>query len=75
MPIFGFSCNSCNNEFETLVRAFETPECPACGSTDLTQELALIASPGKGAGDAGSFPSGSNGGGGGHSCGGGCACG
>ncbi|MGD9670927.1 MAG: FmdB family zinc ribbon protein [Hyphomicrobiaceae bacterium] len=72
MPIYGFSCNSCKNEFETLVRSFEVPECPSCSSTDLTQELALIASPNKGADNAGSF---SGDGGGGHTCGGGCACG
>ena len=71
MPIYGFSCNSCKAEFETLVRSSDTPDCPKCGSTDLTQQLALIASPGKGAEDAGF----SAGGGGGHTCGGGCACG
>lgn len=73
MPIYGFSCNSCSKEFETLVRSFERPECPSCGSCDLTQELALIASPNKGGenggSDGGSFS------GGGHTCGGGCACG
>lgn len=75
MPIYGFTCNACKKEFQTLVlRSDETPECPACGSTELTQQLALIASPGKGAEDAGSG-SFSAGGGGGHTCGGGCACG
>lgn len=72
MPIYGFSCNACKMEFQTLVRSTDTPECPKCGSTDLTQQLALIASPGKGGEDAGSF---SSGGGGGHSCGSGCCCG
>lgn len=71
MPIYGFSCNTCKKQFETLVRSSDTPECPSCGSTDLTRQLALIASPNKGAEDAGSF----SGGGGGHTCGGGCACG
>lgn len=70
MPIYGFACNACKKSFETLVRASDTPECPSCGSTDLERQLALIASPGKGSEDAGSFS-----GSGGHSCGGGCACG
>ncbi len=74
MPIYGFSCNSCKKEFETLVRSSDTAECPSCGSNDLTQQLALIASPGRGGEDTGSFPSGGVGGGG-HTCGGGCACG
>ncbi len=73
MPIYGFSCNACKSVFETLVRSSDTPECPSCGSTDLTQQLSLIASPGKGAEEAGSFSSG--GGEGGHSCGSGCCCG
>lgn len=72
MPIYGFICNACKKEFETLVRASDTPECPSCGSTELSRALSLIASPGKGAEDAGSF---SGGGGGGHSCGSGCGCG
>ena len=73
MPIYGFHCNACGKEFETLVRSFDTPECPSCASTDLTQQLARIASPGKGDDDFGSY---SGGGGGGHTCGGGaCGCG
>ncbi|HRY07718.1 MAG TPA: zinc ribbon domain-containing protein [Hyphomicrobiaceae bacterium] len=72
MPIYGFSCNACHTEFETLVRSFERPECPSCGSMDLMQDLALIASPNKGSEDGGSF---SAGGSGGHTCGGGCGCG
>ncbi|MGD9783145.1 MAG: FmdB family zinc ribbon protein [Hyphomicrobiaceae bacterium] len=70
MPIYGFTCNACSTAFQTLVRASEAPVCPACGSAQLTRELSLIASPNKGAGDAGVSS-----GGGGHSCGGGCACG
>ncbi|MCB1503472.1 MAG: zinc ribbon domain-containing protein [Hyphomicrobiaceae bacterium] len=73
MPIYAFSCNSCKKEFETLVRSSDTPECPSCGSTELTQQLALIASPGRGGEDAGSFSGGGSPGG--HSCGGGCGCG
>lgn len=73
MPIYGFSCNSCGKQFETLVRSDDKPECPSCGSAELTQQLSRIASPGKGADDGGSFSSAQ--GGGGHTCGGGCGCG
>lgn len=71
MPIYGFSCNACGKEFETLVRTDEEAECPACGGHDVARQLSLIASPNKGGDAGGSFASG----GGGHSCGGGCACG
>lgn len=74
MPIYGFSCNSCGKEFQTLVRSDESVECPACGTRDVTRQLSLIASPSKGGESGGSFAGGS-GSGGGHSCGGGCCCG
>ena len=47
MPLYGYSCNACQNEFETLVRSFGSPSCPACESTDLTRKLSLIAPPAK----------------------------
>ena len=49
MPIYGYDCNKCGHEFETLVRSSDTPTCPSCGSADLTKQLSLIASPAKGA--------------------------
>ena len=52
MPIYGYDCNTCGHEFETLVRSSDTPQCPACGSVDLKKQLSLIASPAKGATDA-----------------------
>lgn len=48
MPIYGYECNACGHEFETLVRSSDTPTCPACGSADLKKQLSLIASPAKG---------------------------
>jgi putative FmdB family regulatory protein len=48
MPIFAFHCRECGEEFETLVMSGETPECEACASSDLEQQLSLIASPAKG---------------------------
>lgn len=52
MPLYAYRCASCDHEFETLVRSNETPECPACGSADLSRQLSLIAKPAAG-GDAG----------------------
>ena len=51
MPIYGYDCNKCGHEFETLVRSSETPSCPSCDSTDLTRQLSLIAAPAKSVGD------------------------
>ncbi|MGO3927985.1 zinc ribbon domain-containing protein [Rhodopseudomonas pseudopalustris] len=50
MPIYGYTCNSCGHEFQTLVQTGETAECPLCATTDLTQQLSLIAKPAKGGG-------------------------
>jgi putative FmdB family regulatory protein len=50
MPIYGYECNKCGRQFETLVRSSDTPSCPACESTDLTRQLSLIAPPAKGGG-------------------------
>lgn len=52
MPIYGFHCDDCSNEFETLVRASDTVECPSCGGAHLTRMLSLIAKPNSG-GEAG----------------------
>lgn len=52
MPIYGYDCNACGHEFKTLVRSSDTPACPSCGSTDLTKQLSLIASPAKGGSEA-----------------------
>ncbi len=53
MPIYGYQCKKCGEGFQTLVRSDETPECPACGSTELERQLSLIADPAKGGADAG----------------------
>jgi putative FmdB family regulatory protein len=47
MPIYGYVCNKCGHRFETLLYANETAACPTCESTDLDQQLSLIAKPGK----------------------------
>lgn len=76
MPIFGFECKSCHSEFETLVRASEKVACPSCGSTMLEQQLSRIAKPASGGEGGDDFTCArETGGGGGHTCGGGCGCG
>ncbi|PWB83260.1 MAG: zinc ribbon domain-containing protein [Methylocystaceae bacterium] len=52
MPLYAYRCAACDHEFQTLVRADDTPECPACGSVDLARRLSLIAKPAAG-GDVG----------------------
>lgn len=37
MPLFEYTCESCNHEFELLVGQRETPKCPTCASTQLTK--------------------------------------
>jgi putative FmdB family regulatory protein len=41
MPIFEFTCKSCGNEFETLVRKGKTPACASCGSENLERHFSL----------------------------------
>lgn len=43
MPIFEYACRGCGHEFETLVRASETPACSACGSAELEKKLSVFA--------------------------------
>lgn len=43
MPLRDFCCNACGHAFEKLVRADDTPACPACGSADLHRELSAFA--------------------------------
>jgi putative FmdB family regulatory protein len=47
MPIYGYICNKCGHDFQTLVRFRETPFCPSCGGADLARQLSLIAAPAK----------------------------
>jgi putative FmdB family regulatory protein len=43
MPIYEYACRACGHEFETLVRASETPDCAACGSAELDKKLSVFA--------------------------------
>jgi putative FmdB family regulatory protein len=43
MPLFEYACRQCDRQFEALVRGSETPECPACHSTELERRLSVFA--------------------------------
>jgi putative FmdB family regulatory protein len=43
VPIFEYRCDSCQHEFETLVRTGDTPVCPKCAASGLTKLLSLPA--------------------------------
>ncbi|HZR26389.1 MAG TPA: FmdB family zinc ribbon protein [Vicinamibacterales bacterium] len=43
MPLFDFRCKTCGNEFEALVRAGDTPRCPACQNDELEKQLPIVA--------------------------------
>jgi putative FmdB family regulatory protein len=52
MPIREYACRACSHEFETLVRAAETPVCQSCGSADLEKKLSVFATQGGNSADA-----------------------
>ncbi len=37
MPIYEYTCNGCDKNFETLVMGNSKPECPYCDSQDLSR--------------------------------------
>jgi putative FmdB family regulatory protein len=43
MPIFEYACRACGHEFETLVRAADTPNCERCASPELEKKLSVFA--------------------------------
>ena len=43
MPLYEYSCRSCDKEFESFVRGRETPACPSCRSEDLQRKLSVFA--------------------------------
>jgi putative FmdB family regulatory protein len=56
MPLFEYACKSCAREFEVLVRASETPECPSCHGKDLERRLSVFAAHTSGSGPAKAGP-------------------
>lgn len=53
MPLFEYACRNCDHEFEALVRASETPTCPACRSTALERQLSVFAARTQGSSSSG----------------------
>jgi putative FmdB family regulatory protein len=43
MPLYEFTCQSCRDEFELLVRGKETLECPKCGSETIEKQFSVVA--------------------------------
>jgi len=56
MPLYEYACKSCASQFEVLVRASETPECPSCHGKDLERRLSVFAAHTGGAGPAEAGP-------------------
>jgi putative FmdB family regulatory protein len=44
MPIYDYKCRKCAHRFEQLVKADESPTCPACGATRLERFFPFSAS-------------------------------
>ena len=52
MPIFEYTCQDCQHEFEALTRASMQPECPRCHSVSLAKRLSVFATASAGDGQA-----------------------
>ena len=53
MPLYEYACKECANQFEALVNAGETPECPACHATALERRMSVFAARTNGNGNGG----------------------
>jgi len=77
MPIYEFHCGKCGKDSEILVRSsdWSGTKCPHCGSSKLDKKFSTFASAGAAgsSGTRGTRPSPKKSGGG-HGCGGHCAC-
>ena len=56
MPLFEYACKEWDKEFELLVRGRETPECPACHSTELQRRLSVFAAQTNGGSSTNAMP-------------------
>ena len=43
MPLYEYACKQCDRQFEALVRAGESPECPSCHGHELERRLSVFA--------------------------------
>jgi putative FmdB family regulatory protein len=71
MPIYEFHCEKCSADSEILVRSadWKGTKCPHCGSEKISKKFSTFAAAGGGESAPAKKPRG-----GGHGCGGGCAC-
>lgn len=58
MPLFEYACRACDHQFEALVRASDTPECPSCHSTALERRLSVFAAHTNGSSGPAQIPAG-----------------
>ena len=72
MPIYEYTCLTCDREFEKLVNGTTAVACPTCGAERVMKRLSLFRA--RTAVSAGSAPSGEAAPMGGGCCGGGCGC-
>ena len=56
MPIYEYECRDCRHDFELLVHAGTSPECPACRSVSLQKRISAFAVGGGSAATAASAP-------------------
>lgn len=68
MPLYEYVCRDCDSQAELLVQGAQQPECPQCGSQNLTKLLSVVAAPSRDTTSA-SAPASPSGG-----CGPGCGC-
>ncbi|MDC7785700.1 zinc ribbon domain-containing protein [Rhodoplanes sp. TEM] len=47
MPLYGYHCATCDKDVELLIRASDTPVCPACGGTALERLVSRVAPEGR----------------------------
>ncbi len=43
MPLYEYICQSCQHEFEYLVRGNDKPACPQCGAVKLEKQFSVPA--------------------------------
>lgn len=43
MPIYEYTCQACNSDFELLLRGSEKAACPECGNGKLTKRFSVPA--------------------------------
>lgn len=60
MPIYDYTCKSCNKSFEHLARRMDEPApvCPECGSKQTEKGLSTFAVNGSASSSGGSLPMG-----------------